>query len=354
MTIVPAAWIAQRTPDASGPAIPISGGLTLRTVFIACVVLAGVGPVSADEYPHLYLKNDKLKVKVYLPDAQKGFYRGTRFDWAGVFGEVEFAGHKLFGPWKDTHDPTNHDDIIGPCEEFGMEKPLGYDDAKVGETFLKIGVGELEKPKEEKYSFAGKYKIVKPAEWKVMRDGDEISWATAANAAGFGYKYQKEVRLLLGEPVVEIRHTLQNTGTKPIVTDFYNHNFFNVDGDPIGPNYRILFSFEPKAKELRGRWGELADLSGRELGFKKPLTDGFVMAGLEGFDPMSDRHQFHFRHAPSGVRLKVTGDYRLAKMNVWGINTTICPEPFMNMDLRPGKTADWTITYRFEHDPPKK
>ena len=46
------------------------------------------------------------------------------------------------------------------------ESPLGYDDAKVGGTFLKIGVGELEKPKEEKYSFANKYKVVKPLEWK--------------------------------------------------------------------------------------------------------------------------------------------------------------------------------------------
>src|SRR5579883_1184498 len=72
--------------------------------------------------------------------------------------------HKLFGPWKDTHDPTNHDDIIGLAPEFGQVNPLGYDDAKVGGTFLKIGVGELEKPKEEKYSFATKYKVVKLAE----------------------------------------------------------------------------------------------------------------------------------------------------------------------------------------------
>ena len=77
--------------------------------------------VAADDYPHVFLKNDKLKFKVYLPDAKKGFYRGTRFDHAGVFGEVEFAGHKIFGPWKDKHDPTNHDDIVGPCEEFGIE-----------------------------------------------------------------------------------------------------------------------------------------------------------------------------------------------------------------------------------------
>src|SRR4029079_562375 len=134
----------------------------MRPLLAALILFAFAAPALAEDYPHVVLKNDKLKFTVYEPDAAKGFYRGTRFDHAGVFGNVEFAGHKIFGPWKDKHDPANHDDIIGPCEEFGLQSPLGYDDAKVGGTFLKIGVGELEKPKEEKYSFANKYKVVKP------------------------------------------------------------------------------------------------------------------------------------------------------------------------------------------------
>ena len=112
----------------------------MRSIIVCCFVLAVAAPATAEDYPHTYLKNDKIKVKVYLPDAEKGFYRGTRFVRAGVLGEVEYAGHKLFGPWKDAHDPTNHDDILGFAPEFGQEKPLGYDDAKAGGTFLKIGV----------------------------------------------------------------------------------------------------------------------------------------------------------------------------------------------------------------------
>src|SRR5437588_13127508 len=104
----------------------------MRRIVTACILFLCAAPAAADDYPHVFLKNDMLKVKVYLPDAEKGFYRGTRFDHAGVFGEIEFSGHKIFRPWKEKHDPTNHDDIVGPCEEFGIEKPLGYDDAKVG------------------------------------------------------------------------------------------------------------------------------------------------------------------------------------------------------------------------------
>ena len=88
-----------------------------------------------------------------------------------------------------------------------------------------------------------------------------------------------------------IDHRLKNTGEKPIVTDFYNHNFFNVDGDPVGPNYSFAFPFEVKAKDLKGKFGELVELKGNELRFKDKLTDGFVMAGLTGFDPEDETHR---------------------------------------------------------------
>jgi hypothetical protein len=331
---------------------------------VAAVVFAwAAGPSAADDYPHVYLTNDKLKVKVYLPDAEKGFYRGTRFDHAGVFGEVEFAGHKLFGPWKETHDPTNHDDVIGPAEEFGMQGPLGYSEAKVGGTFLKIGVGELEKPKEEKYHFANRYKVVKPARWeevdaegnpKAGRNGHTIWWKTEQKANGYRYRYMKEVSV--SDAGVKIHHLLWNTGDKPFTTDFYNHNFFNVDGDPVGPNYSIAFPFEVKARDQKGKFGELAELNGKELRFKDKLTDGFVMAGLTGFDPKkSHAANFTFRHAPSGVAVYVSNIYPCTKLNVWGVRTTICPEPFMLIEnLKPGSGEEWWVDYHFTHTPPKK
>jgi hypothetical protein len=336
----------------------------MRRTLAALVLLIVCAPQSrADDYPHVVIKNEKLKFTLYEPDAKKGFYRGTRFDHAGVFGNVEFAGHKIFGPWKDTHDPTNHDDIVGPCEEFGIEKPLGYDDAKVGETFLKIGVGELEKPKEAKYGFANKYKVVKPLEWKVQaaegRGNLSRAWSTDQGANGYGYSYRKSLLVFNGPDGsvgVGLSHTLKNTGEKPIVTDFYNHNFFNVDGDLIGPNYSFVFPCTVKAKDLKGKFGELVELKDKEFRFKEKLPSGdFVMAGLTGFDPKdgADR-SFTMRHTPSGIEVTVAHSYPFAKFNVWGIKTTICPEPFLAIDLKPGESKEWSITYYLSHNPPKK
>jgi hypothetical protein len=64
---------------------------------------------AADDYPSHTIKSDQLSVKVYVPDEKKGFYRGTRFDHAGVC-TVTFGKHQLFGPWKDKHNPANNDD----------------------------------------------------------------------------------------------------------------------------------------------------------------------------------------------------------------------------------------------------
>ncbi|QJW97507.1 aldose 1-epimerase [Frigoriglobus tundricola] len=335
---------------------------------IAAIVLLVVTgpPARAEDFPHAVIKNEKLTFTLYDADASKGFYRGTRFDHAGVFGSVEFAGHKVFGPWKGTHDPANHDDIVGPCEEFGIDTPLGYDAAKAGGTFLKIGVGELEKPKEAKYSFAHKYKIVAPVVWErrpidpeadfvgeIPRGARDQIWRTGQKANGYAYSYSKVV--YAAGATIGLTHRLKNTGEKRIVTDCYNHNFFNVDGDPVGPNYSLVFSFEPKAKDLKGKFGDLVELKGNEFRFKDTLPNGAdLMATLTGFDAKEKKPWFEMRHAPSGVRVKVECDYPLAKFNVWGIKPTICPEPYLAIDLKPGEEVKWSVTYTFTHDLPKK
>jgi hypothetical protein len=243
-----------------------------------------------------------------------------------------------------------------------MERPLGYDEAKVGETFLKIGVGELEKPNEEKYNFARKYKLVKPAEWKPIPfkaplSERAIKWShTASLPSGYGYQYLKVVSLAADRPTLRIMHRIRNTGTKPITTDFYNHNFFNVDRDPVGPNYRFSFPYEIRAKDLRGRFGELVEVAGKELRFKGMLSEGFVMAGLTGFDTNSHEEQtFEMRHTTSGVRITAIHDYRFEKFNLWGVKECICPEPFLKIEnLAPGQVRTWTVEYQFAHDSPKK
>src|ERR1700712_4430466 len=92
------------------------------------------------EVPQLSLSNGLVHALVNLPDADKGWYRGSRFDWSGVIPCLSYDGHTYFNPWRPTHDPMGHDSLSGPVEEFNSlvsKAPLGFEDAKAGDLFVK-------------------------------------------------------------------------------------------------------------------------------------------------------------------------------------------------------------------------
>ena len=61
-----------------------------KNAWIALGLLLTAGTsVSVGAVPEAEITNGTLRVRVYLPDATTGFYRGTRFDWSGVIGDLE-------------------------------------------------------------------------------------------------------------------------------------------------------------------------------------------------------------------------------------------------------------------------
>jgi hypothetical protein len=77
---------------------------------LVCIVFA-LGEAWAADPPRTEIKNQHIKAKLYLPDAQNGFYRGTRFDWSGVISSLEYQGHDFYGPWFTQYDPSVRDFI---------------------------------------------------------------------------------------------------------------------------------------------------------------------------------------------------------------------------------------------------
>ncbi|CAN5229433.1 hypothetical protein BH11PLA2_BH11PLA2_21490 [soil metagenome] len=316
----------------------------MRTLIALLLSWSIASAQAKTNYPKAELRNAHVRMTVYLPDATKGFYHGTRFDWSGVIADVKFNNNTLFGPWKDTHDPASHDDITGPAEEF--RTPLGYDTAKVGETFLKLGVGTLIKPEEKAYRFAHKYAIKHAGQWEVAQSDDEITFKQGMlTDTGYGYKYVKTVKLLDNLSGFLIKHELNNVGTKVIVTDWYNHNFFNVNADPVGPNYTLQFPFEPKTINPVERFEEVLSFNNSAYHFTKPLDSGTIFAEIGGFKADVEHHALSLHHTPSRVNLLVQGDVPMSKLLLWGIKGAICPEPYVDINLKPGDTKTWAITY---------
>lgn len=299
----------------------------------------------AADYPTVVLQNDRIALTIRTPDAAKGFYRGTRFDWAGVIGPVEFDGKKVFLPWKDKHDPTNNDDITGPCDEFGNTTPLNFKNAKPGERFVKIGVGELTKGTDNEYAFWKKYAIAKPGSWSVAVGEKEMTFKQSLRTDyGYAYDYVKVLRL--DGVGFTLNYSFKNTGAKRIETDVYNHNFFNVAGASTGKGFGVAFPFTPKPKESKERFAELVAADGTALNFRGELDKGSIYTLLDGFGPEAKDARFVLQGG--GVKMTVSGNKPLSKVAFWGVKTTLCPEPFVAISLAPGETMTWQWAYQFE------
>ena len=311
----------------------------LSLVFLTIYALA------QKDYPTSIIRNEHLEVKLYLPDAENGYYRATRFDWAGVIGSLKYRGHQYFDPWLDYHDPTVHEAISGPVEAF---TPIGYDDAKPGDDFLTIGVGVLQKQNDDPYQFATTYKNLNPGKWKVKQRKNRTEFVHSLDRGeGYSYKYGKTVRLIKDRPEMVLEHQLKNTGSKALITTVYNHNFFVIDQEPTGPNMVTKFPY-PVQGEGRG-FGELISAVDNRLVFRRNLQKGETVytAGLQGFGPTAKDYDIRIENWKSGAGVRITSDQPMLKLPYWACATTACPEPYIEINVAPGQTFTWSINYSF-------
>lgn len=315
-------------------------------LLVALVAWFGCTPTRAPTWPAATLAHDRLTVTLYLPDADRGFYRGTRFDHSGVIGEVRASGHRFYAPLHAAHDPRVHDAISGPAEEFGMTDPPGFTEARPGETFVKIGVGLLRRPDLEPYAFDGAYEVATPGTWDVDLQATEARFEQVLHGdRGWAYRYVKTVRLLPGEPALAIGHELENLGSKTLATDVYNHNFTVIDATPYGPDYTVQLPFTTDPPRPIG---EHATLSGDRIVVERPLGDTALWSPiLEGGGPVA-HHAATIRNDRTGASVSFQGDRPITKMVFWAVERAACPEPFVALEIPPGEVRRWTTTYTYE------
>lgn len=312
-------------------------------------IILSLGLVAPDDYPSATITNGLVTATLHLPDAERGYYRGTRFDWSGVIPDLRYEGHRYFDNWNTRpYSPTLHDAITGPVEEFTA---VGIDEAAVGGEFLKIGVGGLVKPDDEKYAFSKKYEIKNLGKWNVKPKKDRVEFQhTISGVNGYGYEYHKTVRLTSGKPELVLEHSLKNTGNKTIETSTYNHNFFVIDGEPTGPNIETTFPFTTSA-EGKG-FGTIVEAKGKQVVYNRELqaNENIITMSLEGFKDTADDYRIHIKNTKTGAGVRIDGDRPLEKIVFWACRTTSCPEPYIRLSVKPGETVRWNIRYEFEVD----
>ena len=317
-------------------------------IYLVLIVILLTGEcVMAQEYPKVEITNGIIRAEVMLPDPQHGSYQGTRFDWSGIISSLQYEGHEYFGKWYEKHDPKIHDAITGPVEEFRTnDSGLGYEEAKTGGTFVRIGAGTVRKPEEKAYRPYDTYEIVDPGKWTVKRHKDSIEFThTLRGENGYAYDYHKTVKLVKGKPELLLEHTLKNTGQKEIDTTQYNHNFFVIDRETVGPDVVVKFAFHPEA--TRG-FNDRAEIAGNEIRFPRNIEGhNGMFSELTGSKNDVADYDFHVENLKTGAGVRFTSDQPLDHVNFWAINTVACAEPYIHLKIEPGKEAHWQVRYEF-------
>jgi hypothetical protein len=329
---------------------------------IALATYFAAASLCAAEYPSAKISSGDLDVKLYLPDARTGFYRASRFDWSGMIASLIYRGHEYYGPWFQRVEPSVHDftydgaDIVaspctaavGPAEEFVT--PLGYNEAKAGGTFVKIGVGALRKSADSKYDQFRWYELVDGGTWRVQKTAQSIEFTQTLTdpQSEYGYVYRKTVSVSKNE--MTISHSLRNTGSKPIDTNVYNHNFLRIDGIAPGPDYSITVPFAIQSH--RPPDPALAEIRGNQIVYRKLLINqDVVFATIEGFGTGPKDYDVRIENNRSHAGLRITGDRPLESESLWSIRAVLAVEPFVKIHAAPGEEFSWNMKYTYFAEP---
>lgn len=330
--------------------------------------LAVGGGSAAEKPPQAEISNGELRARIYLPDSSHGFYQGTRFDWSGIVSSLEYKGHNYYGQWYTRSDPKVHDfafegpdivtstccAIMGPVEEFkSNEKALGFDEAPVGGTFIKIGVGVLRKDSAE-YDVFKEYEVVDPGKWTVKTHADSVEFTQELTdpASGYGYIYRKTVRLVAGTSEMVLEHHLKNTGRHAIESTVYGHNFLMLDRQTIGPDFTVTVPFQIQPAPVPNK--DVAEIHGNKFVYIRPFSGKDVLyTQMLGFGGSPKDNEVRIENRGVGAGMVIRGNRPLSNMALWSIRSVLAVEPFITMSIEPGSEFDWDVTYEYYTMTPK-
>jgi hypothetical protein len=289
------------------------------------------------------LQNRSLAVDIDKPGS---VYCGTRFDWTGIIRQVTLDGRITFCAGEAANAVDFRHLGCGICNEFGIDRPVGYADCPVGGEFLKIGVGLLTRQSNGPYQFSALYPL-EPArhDFKVT-DFPTASFRSECRAVR-GYACRLSKTVSLEESRIVISYRLENIGSRSIQTSEYCHNFIAMNDSPISPDYRLEPSFDIHESEFGETVnpGEVVEIGTSSFGWKGTPEAPFFFSNVG--HPAAASSGWRLRNTRLRAEVRECVSPAAAAMNLWGAKHVVSPELFVEINLSPGETMEWQRRFEF-------
>jgi hypothetical protein len=289
----------------------------------------------------MILKNDILELEIQEPGA---LYKGSRFDWTGQITQIRYRGKHTLCTEETTDPGLLHMLGRGLYNEFGIDKPVGYDDCAIGDKFPKIGIGLLTRDNSEAYNFFKPY-IIDPFIFNINIDKDHITYnCDASEYRGYAFHLKKTIALL--ENTFSISYEFENKGRHQIVTNEYIHNFLAINRRPIDHHYKLRFSFQVDPT----KFGEtvnpdnIVQFEKDALTWKNQPKKQFFFSNI--YCGQTENVSWMLEHNEDKIGITERVDFRILRMNLWGAGHVISPEIFYQLIVAPGEIKKWLRTYK--------
>lgn len=284
------------------------------------------------------LAHGSLRVEIETATDRHMHEFGPRFDRTAVVRSVTVDDVELLGPW-------------GLSDEFGLygDGVLGYEAAEIGDRFVKIGVGTLERDTSASYHFAHPYPVSTLFPTRVETADRQLSIFQDSDP-GLPQRYRYRKTYTVGaDNLLTITYHLANSGEVPWTFEHYNHHWFRLGALAPGPGYRVSTGFSlPDAETV-------FQLEPNALRMAGPLDEGgAAYYGSDLGDATASANSVALSVDGSTI-VRYEGSFVPARFAVYASAEGFCPEIFKRSALQPGEDVSWSATYRFaapDNQPP--
>ena len=288
----------------------------------------------------IQLKNEFLSLEFEEPGE---IYRGTRFDRTGQIVQITYLNRHTFCTSETLDENLNNKQGRGLFNEFGIDQPIGYDSCKIGESFPKIGVGDLIKENDAHYDFFHDYEL-KPYKFSYRKEKSSVSFLCESGITN-GYSFRLEKNIKLHENNFTINYVLYNSGEKEINTNEYIHNFLAINKKPINEDYKLHLPFPLYPDNFAASVNPNDVISFAE----SYLTCSSIPKGQFFFKNVETTNEavgsWTLIHEGEKVGISEMTDSNVQRINIWGSAHVISPEIFIVVNVSPGQSCSWNRKY---------